>query len=698
MPSFRAIPIWNRAPFIRLLIPVISGILLNWYFPMPITSLFFSFCLFFLLSLLLLYLPVTFRFRFLLLPGLLHNGLMMVLGMLIIHYHYTPNKPTWTGHQYKDSALVFTLIEEPLTENENSYKAVASVTGISIKNKIIPVSGHIILYFRKDSIVPPIKYGNQVVFRRPIQSVKSTGNPGAFNYKQYAAFQDIYHQVFLKPGEWIVLKNKQINQFKQFLITSRENIIAILRTHIRGSKECGLAEAMLIGYKVDLDKDLVQAYSNTGVVHVIAISGLHLGLIYWLLTLFIRPLARNKKLPWVKPIIIISGLWLFSLLTGGSPSVLRSAVMFTCLVTGESLSKETTIYNTLAASAFLLLCYNPFWLWDVGFQLSYLAVLSIVIFNKPLYHLFYFPNKLIDAVWKLMAVTIAAQILTTPISVYYFHQFPTLFLLTNLLAVPLSSIILLGEIGLCIVSFIPLISSTLGEVLHWLISLLNNFIELINHLSLAVIKNLYVTIPQILLLYAITTALSWWLFHKNRQAVIMASLCLVFFVSLRTISLTQSANQRKIIVYNVSQKTAMDFINGRNYFFKGDSSIINNKFLQNFHLTPSRLLHRIYPMDTLGGLVKLPPLFLFGKTRILIIDNSSQFIPTDQKIKVDLVIISKNPRLYINVLLATVECPQIVIDSSNPIWKATQWITDCKAAGIACHSVAINGAFVMNLP
>ena len=698
MPSFRTIPIWKGAPFIRLLIPLIAGILLKWYFPIPINSLFFSFCLLFLFLLLLLFLPVTMRFRYQLLPGLLLNGLMLVLGMLLIHHHYTPNKPNWVGHHYKDSALVFTLIEEPLSENENSYKAVASVMGISVNNQIIQVSGHIILYFRKDSIAPAIKYGNQVVFRRPIQSIKSTGNPGAFNYKQYAAFQDIYNQVFLKPGEWIVLKNNRINQFKQFLITSREKIISILRTHIRGSKECGLAEAMLIGHKDDLDKNLVQAYSNTGVVHVIAISGLHLGLIYWLLTLFIRPLARNNKLHWLKPIIIISGLWLFSLLTGGSPSVLRSAVMFTCIVAGESLSKKTTIYNTLAASAFLLLCYNPFWLWDVGFQLSYIAVLSIVIFSNPLYHLFYIPNKFIDAVWKLTAVTIAAQILTTPISVYYFHQFPTLFLITNLLAIPLSSIVLLGEIGLCIVSFIPLISSLLGGVLHWLISALNHFIELINSLSFAVLNHLFVTVPQVLLLYAITGALSSWLFHKNRQAVIIASLCLVCFVSLRTVSLIHSANQRKIIIYNVSQKQAMDFINGRHYFFKGDSSIIKNKLLQNFHLTPSRLLHRIYPIDTCAGLFSLHPLYSYGNTRILIIDTATRFIPTDQKIKVDLVIISKNPRLYIKDLVAAIECRQIVIDSSNPLWKANQWLSDCKDAGISCHCVAIDGAFVMNLP
>ena len=178
----------------------------------------------------------------------------------------------------------------------------------------------------------------------------------------------------------------------------------------------------------------------------------------------------------------------------------------------------------------------------------------------------------------------------------------------------------------------------------------------------------------------------------------MALLCLLFFVSLRTISLVQSANQRKMIVYNVPKKSAIDFINGRHYFFKGDSNIVENKPLQNFHLTPSRLLHRIYPMDTGTSLVNLHPLYFFGNTRILIIDSSTRFIPTDQKIKIDIVIISKNPRLNIKDLLATIECRQIVIDSSNPLWKANQWFSDCSQAGISCHNVTTDGAFVMNLP
>ena len=180
-----------------------------------------------------------------------------------------------------------------------------------------------------------------------------------------------------------------------------------MRTNIKGDKELGLAEALLIGYKDDLDKTLVQSYSNTGVVHIIAISGLHLGLIYWLLNLLLKPLSKRKKWRWLRPIIAVSCLWFFSLLAGGISfhSSIRSHVYLYCC-RQIVFARKTSIYNTLAVSAFFLLCYNPYWLWDVGFQLSYSAVLSIIIFMQPIYNLFYIKNKFLDFIWKLNAVTL----------------------------------------------------------------------------------------------------------------------------------------------------------------------------------------------------------------------------------------------------------------------------------------------------
>src|SRR6185503_11532679 len=189
-----------------------------------------------------------------------------------------------------------------------------------------------------------------------------------------------------------------------------------------------------------------------------------------------------------------------SLLAGGQPSVLRSALMFSCIVVAESLSRKTSIYNTLAFSAFVLLCINPFWLWDVGFQLSYVAVLSIVIFMKPIYNLFFIKNKILDLIWKLNAVSLAAQLLTTPFSIYHFHQFPNFFLLTNFVAVPLSSIIVLGEIFLCAISFIPFVAMLTGKIMSWLIWVMNSYIERIEALPYSLSDRLQINIAQAIFL------------------------------------------------------------------------------------------------------------------------------------------------------------------------------------------------------
>jgi competence protein ComEC len=305
---------------------------------------------------------------------------------------------------------------------------------------------------------------------------------------------------------------------------------------------------------------------------------------------------------------------------------------------------------------------------------------------------------LLDHCWKLISVTIAAQILTTPISIYYFHQFPIVFLVTNLVAIPLSSIILLGEIILCAFSFLPDLATGIGWVIQQLIKLLNHFIEYIDKLPFAVWSNLSISITQSLFLYGTIISISFWLLQKNSRALVWGLSGLFCFVLLRTVSFNRALEQRKIIIYNIPRHRAIDFINGRNYYFNGDSVLLHDDYLQNFHLKPSRILHRIKTSDSMAGLLGNHNFFIYGKTRILLVDKSLRLSNTTQKLKTDLIIISGNPRLYIKDLLAVMECKQVVSDGSNSMWKVNQWKKDCADVGIAFHSVSINGAFVMNLP
>jgi len=225
--------------------------------------------------------------------------------------------------------------------------------------------------------------------------------------------------------------------------------------------------------------------------------------------------------------------------------------MFSFIALAEVLDRRTSIYNTLALSAFLLLCYNPFWLWDVGFQLSYAAVLSIIIFFRPIYNWFYFTNKILDAIWKLSAVTLAAQIFTLPFSLYHFHQFPTLFLFSNMVAVPLSSVILIGEILLCVVYFVPFIAKPLGVIIGYLLQWMNRYIEHMDRISFATWNGISISLLQAILLIAFIAAISILLLQKQKAALTFALSCLLLFVVLRSISFITAYLQQKLIVYNV---------------------------------------------------------------------------------------------------------------------------------------------------
>ncbi|MGZ8537848.1 MAG: ComEC/Rec2 family competence protein, partial [Flavisolibacter sp.] len=441
---------WNKAPFIRLLLPLVAGIIMQWYLPFNFDLLLIVMMACIFAIVLYFFLSLKIRFSFTLIHGLLVNLMMFCAGCILIWINDIRNDINWFGNHYKNESIVVAKLEEPVIEKPNSYKALATIQYIVGNSTNKTVEGKIIIYFQKDSSLKYLNYGTRISFKKTLQEIKNSGNPGSFDYKTYSLFNGITHQVYLTKKDFVPLAEKDISFFKAFIFDCRHWVLKTIKKYIPQKKEQGLAEALLIGYKDDLDKNLVQSYSNTGVVHVIAISGLHLGLIYWLLIMLTSSLAKNKKASFIRLLVIILCIGWFSILAGAQPSVLRSAVMFSFLAAGEVLSRRTSIYNTLALSAFFLLFYNPFWLWDVGFQLSYTAVISIVAFFRPIYNWLYCKNKLLDMVWKLNAVTISAQLLTLPISMYHFHQVPTLFLFTNLVAVPLSSVILFGEIALCI--------------------------------------------------------------------------------------------------------------------------------------------------------------------------------------------------------------------------------------------------------
>jgi competence protein ComEC len=360
--------------------------------------------------------------------------------------------------------------------------------------------------------------------------------------------------------------------------------------------------------------------------------------------------------------------------------------------------RKASIYNSLAASAFVLLCYNPYFLWDVGFQLSYLALLGIVIFQKPIYHLLYVKNKMINNVWQLMSVTLAAQILTFPICLYYFHQFPTVFLLTNIILVPLSTVILFVEIFLIAFSWIPIAGTHIGKLTWWLIWLMNKIILWFNNLPYALWDRISSSLVTTLILYGFVLCAGFWLLNKSKVAFRWSLFMLAAFAFLTADTTWQTSQQQKMIVYNVPQHQSIDFIDGNTYKFIGDPAMQQEGMLQNFHLKPGRIALQLNRnSDSLSSLHEKNNFFQFNNKKILLIDEPVVFAPSEQKVNVDYIIISKNPKLYIAQLQEAFNCDQYIFDGSNSLWKIAQWKKDCEKLHLRSYSVPEEGAFVLDL-
>ncbi len=693
--KFYAYNFIKQIPALRFLIPVFVGILVQYHFSVDIK---FLVCLAATASILF----ATFSFLSLAkrnavgwVKGLLINLFLIAIGGGLSFAKNIANRPAWVGNYINKETPVIATLQENISAKEKSYKALATFNAVYNNGIWQNVEGDLLLYFRKDSSMPNVHYGSQIMLTKNVASIVNAGNPGGFNYARYCSFQDIHYQAFLSDNDFTILPTIQTNWFTNALINIRTNVLEILKKNIKSQNELSIAEALLIGYRNELDRDLVRAYSNTGVVHIIAISGLHLGMIYGLLIFLFKPFSRYKISKILKPITIIFILWMFSFIAGMAPSILRSAIMFTCIVIADSLGKRSNIYNGLAISALIILIINPFSLWDVGFQLSYSAVLSIVVFSPYVKKWFYFKNKLLKGFWELNAITLSAQILTLPIVLYHFHQFPNLFLFANIFAVPFSGLILYAELLLLIFSFWASAASLIGKGIEWGITVLNKFILNIDALPFAVWESIQISILQAIILFASIIGFSYWLIEKKSKVMLIGLLFLMCFIGLRSIDFMNRNQQEKIIIYNVPKHTAIDLVDGRKLFFIGDSILQEDGFLRNFHIKPSRILHRITESDSILN-ITYKNNFIITKNKSFAIVDSPVFY-AGEKIKVDAVIITKNPRVYIDKLYQTFDCNQYIFDGSNSMWKINKWKQTCDSLHLQYHICSLQGAFEINL-
>jgi competence protein ComEC len=511
--------ICKQAPFLKLLIPLVAGILLQYNLPVRPGFTIMVFCLSFVLFIFYNCVPgPSFFFGLEWMHGLLIQIIFISFGRLLMFVHQDKQIEISSGiHKTQSNYLVLQILNDPVRK-QKSFKCLGQIRWLINQQNCFKENEKILVYFNKKSRQPTVSAGALIILRKelqPIENIKSS----EFDYKKYCRLKHIYAQIFLNDDEFLQIRQENKQSFLPTLDSLRKKILAIIKDQVPGKSEDGLLEALLVGFTEDLDPAIVKSYADTGVIHIIAISGLHLALICHILQFMLKRAGRKKSGRWIKLVVITSFLWFYSLLSGASPSVTRSAAMFTLILFGRNILRETSLFNILSASAFLLLSFDPFWILDTGFQLSYAAVLGLGLFSKPLRDMIPLRNKSLDAIWNAASVSIAAQILTTPISIYYFHRFPVYFLVANLLAVPLSSLILTGGILLCMLAPADPLASSTGLALGLLIRFLNGFIQYVSSLPGAVLGPLSLNIPRLILIYLVIFCFYHFMKSKEKMGV-----------------------------------------------------------------------------------------------------------------------------------------------------------------------------------
>lgn len=667
---------WWQFPMIRITLALITGLLLGKYVVVPyglIGTVFISSSLLWLLNR-RGRLFVFFKRRWM--TGLSVQLLFICAGIML----YKQNIPAAIPISNK-----VVLLEKPV-KKANSYQALAAMHQTKL-----------LIYFNAQTLMDSLDESVEIQLLKKPVTIESVTNPGGFNFKQYAATQQIFHQVYLTKKDYHIISQHTLSITGSLLQKAKNYVLKTLHQYIKNNRERGVAEALLIGYKAHLDKTLMNAYSNTGVIHIIAISGLHLGMIYSLLLLLFKPFARFRQLKFVRTFCILFFLWGFALLTGAGASVLRAAVMFSFLLLGEQQNRPHHQLNSLAGSAFCLLIFKPAFLWDIGFQLSYAAVLGILFFARPIEKSLYLKNKFLQMSWQMGSITLAAQMLTLPLLLYYFHSFPNLFLIANWIAVPVSGLILYLLIGLLLVAPFSFIAIPLGGCIDWLLLQLNQLIQKTASLPFALTEYIQINGWQMLLIFVCLIALYQWLLHKNKQYFFLAAGSFLLILGIHSIDCLNYSRQKKLIVYHAPKLSAMDIMEGLGHQFVGDSAVVFNPVLMNQVVKPGRTLYRAgKPIQPVSIELKKP--FIISSNKVVLVTGPQLPFPDLSTIpNLHLIIVTDGYAVPLKAIAKYFPASLLVFDSSNPLWKIQKWKKEAERLHLRHYSVPEKGAFEYNL-
>ncbi|MDD4921030.1 MAG: ComEC/Rec2 family competence protein [Bacteroidales bacterium] len=401
------------------------------------------------------------------------------------------------------------------------WASVLNSTGKEWKGK------HLQCYIARDERSKTLEMGDILMVRMKPQKLKSPTDSRVFNYAGWLQNKGICATAYISSCSWIL----QSKAFAWNLRVAAERMRAAFLTRFRDAgisgEEYSLVSALTLGSVHLLTSETKQQFSVSGVSHILSVSGLHVAVVYAVLELLLSFFNRFEKLKVIKQLLIMLLLWFYAFMTGLSPSVVRSALMFSMLALGSCLHRKAQTINTVLFSAFVLLLWRPSFLFDLSFELSYCAVISIVVVHGRLTDLWHSSSKVAVYFWKMICLSAVAQLGTAPLTIYHFHQFPNYFLLNNLVAVPASGLIIYLAFAFLFLSGVPYLGVCLTWALNGSLHWFQWFVKTTSELPFALTTDIEIQKAEVLLLYALMASFFIWFFLKRRKWIFVVLVCVL---------------------------------------------------------------------------------------------------------------------------------------------------------------------------
>lgn len=669
-----------NAALIRTCLIFIFGILTGFYISVSL-SLVFIFLSFSFLIFLFAYFKsknALFQDHFF---GISCFALFFMLGIFSTAIHLPENQPQHYLNQKEDSSSLLLLsIKEHLKPDLFNEKYIAEVK----QQNGHQVHGKMLLLFKNDSLSRKFSVGDKIIISKTTENIPAPLNPHQFDYQKMMKNRGIFREVQLSDKDVLLLDSKNSGLLEN-AEKYRSSIVSKLKKEDFEKDDLAIIQALLLGQRQDISKEIYADYAAAGVIHILAVSGLHVGIILLILNWLLSPMERVKSGRVLKTLLLLLLLWGFATLSGLSPSVLRAVTMFSFIAIGMQVKRRTSVLNSVVASLLILLLIRPQFIFEVGFQLSYLAVFGIVLLQPIFYNVYRPRNKFVRYFWSLFTVTMAAQIGVLSLSLYYFHQFPGLFFLSNLVILPFLGIILSFGILVILLALLNFLPNILVEIYDFLIGSLNSFVSFVAQQQDFLFEEIPFSGLQTFAFYLLIISLIIILRKISYKNLIFGCSALIIL--------------QLVFIFEKFEAAQPEFI----IFHKSKFSIIGkkeDKTLKLFHtLNKLPREENVLKNYILGEKIdkisseEIKNLYVFGEKILFVIDSSS--IYKIEGLQPEIILLSNSPKVNLNRLLLKMHPEKIIADGSNFKSYVERWRKTCSEQKIPFHYTGEKGAFII---